>query len=113
RGVFYRTAEALRRVGWRAPHDRLWQVGFPSPHLSYFDPDALARLVADSGFEEADRRPLPSMMRQGLWQRLRYDPRASWMSCAVAWLALSLAAPAVRLLPSDIFVAIFRRLPDA
>jgi SAM-dependent methyltransferase len=112
RGAFYRLAEGLRRVGWRGPHDRLWQVGFPSPHLSYFHPDALARLASGSGFEEIERRALPSIARQGLWQRLRYDPQASWISCAVTWLAVSLAAPVLQRLPSDISLTIFRRLPD-
>jgi SAM-dependent methyltransferase len=109
RGVFYRVAEVLRRLGWRGPHDRLWQVGFPSPHLSYFHPDALAHLAVDAGFAEADRQPLPSLMRQGLWHRLRYDAHASWASCAVIWLALSLTIPIVQRLPSDISLAIFRR----
>lgn len=113
RGVFYRLAEALRRLGWRAPHDRLWQVGFPSPHLSYFHPDALTRLASDVGFEEVARQPLPSITCRGLWQRLRYDPHASWISCAITWLAVSLSVPVVQLLPSDISLTIFRRLPDA
>ena len=112
RGVFYRLAEALRRVGWRAPHERLWQVGFPSPHVSYFHPDALTRLASGFGFAEIDRRALPSIARQGLWQRLRYDPRASRLACAVTWLAVTLAVPAVRRLPSDISLTVFRRAPD-
>jgi len=113
RGAFYRLAEGLRRLGWRGAHDRLWQVGFPSPHLSYFHPDALARLASGFGFEEIERQALPSFVRQGLWQRLRYDPQASWISCAVTWLAVSLAAPVLQRLPSDISLTIFRRLPDA
>lgn len=113
RGVFYRTAEALRCVGWRAPHDRMWQVGFPSPHLSYFHPDALARLAADCGLEEVDRQALPSILHRGMWRRLRYDPRASWITCAITWVAISLAIPVVRLLPADISLAIFRRMPHA
>jgi SAM-dependent methyltransferase len=109
RGVFYRTAEALRRLGWRAPHDRLWQVGFPSPHLSYFHPDALARLARDAGFGEVDRQALPSIAREGLWQRLRFDARAPWLSSAITWLAVSLALPLLRRMPADIALLIFRR----
>jgi SAM-dependent methyltransferase len=111
RGAFYRLAETLRRVGWRAPHDRLWQLGFPSPHLSYFHPDALTRLASGVGFAEVERRALPSIEQQGLWQRLRYDPRASRLSAAVMWLAVTLALPIVRRLPSDISLTIFRRGP--
>jgi SAM-dependent methyltransferase len=113
RGVFYRLADALRGLGWRAPHDRLWQVGFPSPHLSYFHPEALARLASGCGFEEVERRALPSIACRGLWQRLRYDARASSLSCAITWLAVSVAVPVVRVLPPDISLTIFRRLPAA
>jgi SAM-dependent methyltransferase len=112
RGVFYRLAEALRRIGWRGPHDRLWQIGFPSPHVSYFHPDALMRLASGICFAEIDRRALPSIARQGLWQRLRYDPRASLLSSAATWLVVALAVPIVRRLPSDISLTIFRRMPD-
>jgi SAM-dependent methyltransferase len=107
RGAFYRLADALRRIGWRKPHDRMWQVGFPSPHLSYFHPDALARLAARTGFRERDRRELPSVALQGLWQRLRYDPRASVMSSAMTWLAVATAIPLLRQLDSDIVLQIF------
>jgi len=113
RGAFYRLAEGLRRLGFRGPHDRLWQVGFPSPHLCYFHPDALSRLASDCGFEEIDRQALPSIAHEGLWQRLRYDPQASWISCAATWLAVTLAAPLLQRLPPDISLSIFRRLPDA
>jgi len=111
RGAFYRIAEALRRCGWRAPHDRLWQAGFPSPHLSYFHPEALARLARSAGFSELERQALPSLAREGLWQRLRYDARASWLSCAVTWTGVSVAAPLLRRLPSDITLQLFRREP--
>ena len=113
RGVFYRLADTLRRVGWRAPHDRLWQVGFPSPHLSYFHPDALTRLASGFGFAEVDRRALPSIAREGLWQRVRYDPRASRLSSAATWLAVTLAMPIAQRLPADISLTIFRRAPNA
>jgi len=107
-GAIYRAAKVLRAIGWHAPHDRLWQAGFPSPHLSYFHPDALARLARAEGFVEVDRLDLPSVMRDGLWQRLRYDSRASWPARSATWLAVSVALPLLRRLPSDIALQIFR-----
>lgn len=109
RGALYRIACALRALGWRAPHDRLWQVGFPSPHLSYFRPEGLARMAQAAGLREVDRVALPSFAREGLWQRLRYDARAGLLARSLSWLALTLALPLLRALPSDIVLAIFRR----
>jgi SAM-dependent methyltransferase len=108
RGAIYRVANALRAAGWRGPHDRLWQVGFPSPHLSYFHPDALARLAAREGFAEVDRVELPSVVRAGLWQRLRYDAGAWLPVRAATYLAVSVALPVLAALPSDIVLQIFR-----
>ena len=113
RGTLYRVAELLRKAGWRGPHDRLWQAGFPSPHLSYFHPDALARLARAEGFVEADRVELPSVTRDGLWSRLRYDARAGWAVRAATWLAVCTALPVLRRLPSDIVLQVFRRDPAA
>jgi len=108
RGAVYRVANMLRAAGWRSPHDRLWQVGFPSPHLSYFHPDALARLARSEGFAEVERVELPSIVRDGLWQRLRYDARAALPMRAATWLGVMLALPLLRRLRSDIVLQIFR-----
>jgi len=108
RGAIYRAANVLRAIGWSAPHDRLWQAGFPSPHLSYFHPDALARLARAEGFLEVERVELPSVLRDGLWQRLRYDERAGLLLRSATWLAVTLALPILRRLPSDITLQIFR-----
>jgi SAM-dependent methyltransferase len=109
RGALYRIACALHALGWRAPHDRLWQAGFPSPHLSYFRPEGLARMAHAAGLGEVDRVALPSVVHDGLWERLRYDARAGLAARSLSWLALTLALPLLRALPSDIVLAIFRR----
>jgi len=109
RGALYRVAAALRVLGWRGPHDRMWQVGFPSPHLSYFNPDALARLAAATGLREVDRQVLPSLARAGLWRRIRYDAGASWLASAATWCAVGMALPLLRWLPADIGLQVFAR----
>ncbi len=109
RGALFRTARWLSRLGVRGPLDRLWQVGFPSPHLTYFHPDCLARFVSRHGFREVHREPLPSIMRAGLWQRLRYDRSASLAVSAVQYVALSCLLPVLRALPSDISFQLFQR----
>ncbi len=44
-GTIYRLALLLDRLGMHGPLERLWQKGFPSPHVSYFNPANLQLLV--------------------------------------------------------------------
>jgi len=109
RGVFFRVASALDRVGVHAPYERMWQKGFPSPHRSYFHPDGLARLVERHGFREAYRGTLVSTQREGLWPRLRFDTSVPVFASAALWVGICLAAPLLQRLPADISLHIFRR----
>lgn len=109
RGVFFRVASALDRIGVHGPYERLWQKGFPSPHRSYFHPAGLVRLAERHGFREAYRGTLASIQRQGLWQRLRFDTSAPVLVSATLWVGICLAAPLLHRLPADISLHIFRR----
>ncbi len=113
KGVLFRLARLFSRAGFHGPLDRLWQRGFPSPHLTYFHPDALDRLLRPHGFRQVHRATLPSFSRTGLWQRLRYDRRSSFVVSVVQWLALGLLCPMQALLPSDISFQVFVREEDA
>jgi len=106
-GAFYVVAEALDCVGVHSPYKRMWQVGFPSPHRSYFTSDQLARLAARHGFRESVRRSLPSLRVKGLWQRLRYDTSQSFFLPALMWPVLAALSTFLRFLPPDIGLHIF------
>ena len=108
RGAFFQTAAWLDRLGVRAPYERLWQKGFPSPHRSYFHPDALSRLAQREGLREVSREALESFQVKGLWQRLRFDRGMHLWLCASTWICVVAAAPLLRRLPSDISLQIFR-----
>jgi 2-polyprenyl-3-methyl-5-hydroxy-6-metoxy-1,4-benzoquinol methylase len=108
-GVLFRTARALARIGIAGPLDRLWQRGFPSPHLTYFTPEVLASMLRAEGFEEVHRSSLPSFTREGLWQRLRYDRATSIVRAAMLWPPLWALSLVIRWLPGDISLQVFRR----
>lgn len=107
-GIFYRVAELFDRLGGHGPLQRMWQLGFPSPHLSYFSADQLSALAARCGLTEIVRRSLPSLRVRGLWQRLRYDPAQSMLVAALMWLPLVALVPLLRFLPHDIGVQLFK-----
>jgi SAM-dependent methyltransferase len=112
RGALFRIARALDAVGMHGPFDRMWQRGFPSPHLSYFTPDGLASLFVREGFREVHRRSLQSLSTAGLWSRLRYDGARSVPTAAALWLALTLAHPLLSVLPPDIMLHVFQRVDE-
>lgn len=108
RGTLFRIAALMDRVGLPGPYERLWQKGFPSPHLSYFHPALLTHLVESQGFVEVHRARLASIEVRGLWQRVRYDRNAGTVSSAIVWIVVVLASPVLRLLPGDVALQIFR-----
>lgn len=107
RGVIFRVAAILARCGIRQPYERLWQKGYPSPHLSYFHPDALTKLAQRAGFKEVYRGTLDLLDRHGLWQRLRQDRRGSIPGTVLTWLAVTAAIPLIGWFPADIALQIY------
>ena len=111
-GFFYRAASGLDAAGIQGPLQRMWQVNYPSPHLSYFNPDSLARLAEKHDLAEIHRSTLPSVRVSGLWQRLRHVRNlqpASVLVCGGIWLAVATLSPLISRLPSDISLLIFRK----
>jgi SAM-dependent methyltransferase len=106
-GAFFCVAMLLDRLGIAGPHNRMWQKGFPSPHLSYFRPDVLTRLARREGYAEVYRGTLDSIDRHGLWQRLRLDRRSSLPGAMLTWLGVIIASPVLSWLPSDIALQIY------
>ena len=109
KGALYRLARLMDRIGLPGPLARLWQRGFPSPHLSYFHPELLAELLGRAGFREVHRGSLATFTHAGLWQRLRWDRGSSLPVAAAMWMGLSLMIPFARILPSDISLQVFER----
>jgi SAM-dependent methyltransferase len=107
RGFLFRLACPLARLGARGLLDRLWQKGYPSPHLSYFHHGNLRRLMRRHGFVPRREEPLQSLTIQGLWARLHMDRRPSLRS-TLSFAALAASLPALLwLLPSDQLLGIY------
>jgi len=109
RGFFYRLSKLMVRCGWRAPFERLWQKGMPSPHVHYFDNANLATLLHSHGFEPAHSEELPVLRAAGLLQRMRYAGNIPTVSLYLQYVLILATIPLLRLFPSDIIVCIFRK----
>ncbi len=111
-GLAYRIATALARMGFRGPYLRLWQYGLPSPHVHYFTPDGLQRVVERHGFVVVRRRPLSSIRRQGLWARVHTVSKPT-LGSVITFLALWVGAPIFeRPRNADVFLLLARRGAD-
>lgn len=108
-GVIYRTADLLDKFGWHGPFERMWQKGFPSPHISYVHQSNLKKLAIRAGLEEVSRLRLPSVTMAGLWQRLNYDRSLPTAAAGVVYAAVGAIRPVLRYLPADIGLQIFSK----
>lgn len=108
RGALYRIAGVLDALGMTGPFDRMWQKGFPSPHISYFAPDNLARMVESrTGLRQVSAFSLTSVTRSGLWPRIRSSHPG--MTGALLYMGVWGLSFVLDRLPSDIQVALFQK----
>jgi 2-polyprenyl-3-methyl-5-hydroxy-6-metoxy-1,4-benzoquinol methylase len=108
-GFFYRLSKTFARMGWHSPFERLWQKDLPSPHVHYFRPGNLERLVNRHGFECVHASELPSLRAKGLLERIRCAGNISGLSLYLQYAAALCTIPMLRIFPSDIIVSVFRK----
>ncbi len=107
-GILYRVASLVDRLGWSTPLERLWQKSFPCPHLHYYSPSGLERLLTEADFRLVHQQSLPSIMVSGLWSRLKMDRKQGWMARSVLYGVLVIAAPMLKLAPKDMVFQVYR-----
>ncbi len=108
-GFLYRVSKLLARLGMPGSFERMWQLGFPSPHVHYFDTGSMTRLATNAGFTLESRTHLPSVAVRGLYSRVRYSRDVPAAKALFLTVAVTLMAPLLAVLPADIEVWILRR----
>jgi SAM-dependent methyltransferase len=108
-GLLFRIARRLAQLGFSGPYRRLWQVGMPSPHMSYFSHRALISLFASRGFELVGSAPLQSIDTASLFERIRYDRQIGLPAALAYYATAAVLAPALPFLPADISFFVFRK----
>lgn len=107
-GVFYKISELLSKLGISAMFKRLWQYGFSSPHLTYFNEKNLENFTRRySKLTVVDKFHLRSIKKNGLKKRIFSSHRGvlGW----VIYLSVLIAIPIISFLPSDIAVLVFQK----
>ncbi len=108
-GFLYRVSKRLAKAGLPSFFERLWQKGFPSPHVHYFDSASINRIAVNHGFYLHQPHRLASISAAGLYARIRYSKDASAINAAVLTVIMSVMIPMLSVLPSDIQVWMLKK----
>jgi SAM-dependent methyltransferase len=98
-GFMFKLSRALYRMGVRYPFDRLWQKGFVSPHLHYFEKGNLARLFERHGLRLVGETKLALFSLGGIYRRLGLDPNIRFAQRVLSLGSLYAYYPVSRLVP--------------
>ncbi|WP_428533699.1 class I SAM-dependent methyltransferase [Rhodopila sp.] len=108
-GFIFRAARLAARFGVTGPLNRMWQIGLPSPHVSYFTSAALSRLFTTAGFALLRQGQLASIVTDGLYDRIRYDRSVGALKAGALYTLAVAAVAFSKFFPSDIQYFIFQR----
>ncbi|WP_456953775.1 class I SAM-dependent methyltransferase [Lysobacter sp. HA35] len=108
-GVLYRISKVLCRLGFANAFNRMWQEGFPSPHVHYLDGNWFQQLARRHGLNIVRAMRLESITFDGLYNRILIDPSTSRAGAALLTASIAVALPALRVAPPDIRVWILAR----
>ena len=108
-GLFYRISKIFCRFGNFYAFERLWQKGFPSPHLHYFSLSNLTSLLNQNGFDEKRKGSLSTLNLSGLYTRITYTGKANILKRISVYAGVVLLLPMLKILPGDIVYVISRR----
>ena len=108
-GLIFTLSFLMSKIGITSPLDRLWQKGFASPHLHYFNPENLQLLFENHGFQRIYHTFLKSYTLNGLWKRMRCN--TPFLKSIIAWCCLVAFYPFYSLLKSksDISLSLFKK----
>ena len=108
KGLIFTLSFLMSKLGVTSPLDRLWQKGFSSPHLHYFNSENLRMLFEKHGFTRVRYIPLSYYTLDKLWTRIRCN--TSFLKTLIVWPCLVLFYPFHILLKSrsDCAVSFFR-----
>ena len=104
RGIFYRLARLLARFGMQESLDRLWQQGLVSPHIWYFHPENLPKLM---GVKPLFQMRLRTVSLTGLKSRIAF-PHSTKATPLIKYLAVVFLSILSPLFPGDIMFQCYR-----
>lgn len=108
-GFFYRAAKIMHQIGINIFFNRMWQKSMPSPHVHYFSPDNLSKLLETNGFKVQQIKTLETLKLKGLWQRITQMRHGHFLLSLFVFTGVLFLLPLLKILPKDIFFVIAQR----
>ena len=108
KGLIFTLSLLMSKLGIISPLERLWQKGFSSPHLHYFNPENLELLFEKYSFLSVYHTSLKCYTLDKLWKRIKHG--SPFLKAFVVWSCMVMFYPFYNLLKSrsDITVSFFR-----
>ncbi len=98
-GLMFKLSRAMYKARVRYPFDRIWQKGFVSPHLHYFEKSTLTRLFQKHGMSLVGEAKLALFSLGGVYKRLSLDPNIRFAQRIAALGSLYAYYPISKLMP--------------
>lgn len=108
-GVFYNLSKLFCKLRFFSSFERLWQKGFPSPHLHYFSQRNLIALLENNGFEVKITGNLPAISLNNLYKRISYTKALGKTASVFIYITIALLLPVLKIFPSDIIYVIAQK----
>jgi SAM-dependent methyltransferase len=83
-GLIVKSASVLYKLGIKSPYERMWQKGFSSPHVHYFNLRNLKKFFENNDFVMTYSSYLLYYTLSGLWRRI--SCKSSFFVSIFAWL---------------------------
>lgn len=107
-GIFYKLGTLLAKFGMTSLHERLWQKGLPSPHLSYFNQKNLVQFVSQhSSLKLCQDFSVDTVSQTGLHERISASHKG--VIGRLVFSILYCLVPVINKLPKDIIVCVFKK----
>jgi SAM-dependent methyltransferase len=108
-GVCYRLSTLPARNDASSMFERMWQLHHRSPHLHYFRPGDLKKLVMAHEFDHLLTTRLESLVAGGLFERIAHTREYPFPVAHMIHAAARLSIPLLGILPRDTRLQILRR----
>lgn len=108
-GLLYKISKIFKKIGLGSFFERLWQKDLPSPHLHYFNPNNLSKLLKTHGFEVCKVGYLPVLNIKGLFPRIMTIKNSSRLLGIITYFLIVSSYPFIQLCKSDIFYLIAKK----
>tara|TARA_B100000780_G_scaffold95022_1_gene66225 strand:+ start:896 stop:1732 length:837 start_codon:yes stop_codon:yes gene_type:complete len=108
-GLFFKISRLLYKIGFKSFHNRLWQKGLNSPHISFFNKNNLSQLLRKFSYELLFTQRVNFFDRTEIYKRI-YSTYKNKFLCIFLTTLLITFSFIQKIFPADSFFQIYKNL---